>query len=212
MNRTRSMPAAAPSRASVLIIACGALARELTWVIRANRLAGMSVTCLPAHLHNRPELITGAVREKIRANRARYDELFCLYGDCGTGGELDRMLAEEGVNRIPGAHCYEFFAGAPVFEALSEEEPGTFYLTDYLARHFDRLVIRGLGLDRFPELMPTYFGNYTRVIYLAQTFDEPLRLRAEAAARRLGLAFEMRYTGLAGLEAALPVQAARPEA
>src|SRR5271165_4697853 len=140
----------------ILVIACGALARE----VLALRLDGVDVSCLPASLHNRPERIPEAMRTKIRANRAAYDEILCLYGDCGTGGALDRVLAEEGVARIAGAHCYAFFAGEAAFAALAEEEPGTFYLTDFLARHFDTLVIRGLGLDRFPQLRDDYFGAY----------------------------------------------------
>ena len=131
---------------------------------------------------------------------AAYDEILCLYGDCGTGGELDRVLAEEGVTRIAGAHCYEFFAGAANFDAMMEAEPGTFFLTDFLVRHFDRLVIEGLGLDRFPQLRDDYFGNYRRVVYLAQFDDETLTGKAEAAADRLGLAFERRFTGIGGVE------------
>ncbi len=142
----------------ILVIACGALARE----VLALKLDHMDVACLPAQLHNDPKRIPDAMRAKIRANRGAYDEILCLYGDCGTGGELDRVLAEERVSRIDGAHCYAFYAGEEVFAALVEEEPGTFYLTDFLVRHFDALVIRGLGLDRFPELRDDYFGNYRR--------------------------------------------------
>ena len=184
---------------TTLIIACGALGRELVAVIRANRLDRLKIACLPAILHNRPEKIAPAVRDKIRANRDRYDRILCLYGDCGTGGELDRVLAEEGVERIAGAHCYEFFAGASDFDALVDEEVGTFFLTDYLTRHFDRLVMDGLGIERHPELLEMYFGNYKRIVYLAQVEDEGLRKQAEAAAKRLGLAFEVRLTGLGGL-------------
>ena len=183
----------------VLVIACGALARE----VLALKLDAIDLTCLPASLHNRPERIPEAMRAKIRANRAAYDEILCLYGDCGTGGELDRVLAEEGVRRIEGAHCYAFFAGEDAFAALAEEEPGTFYLTDFLARHFDALVIKGLGLDRFPQLRDDYFGNYCRVVHLAQFDDPETTAKAKAAADRLGLAFERRFTGLAGLRAFL---------
>ena len=185
--------------ARTLLIACGALARELLHVVEASGFTAMDVTCLPAILHNRPEQITEAVRGKIRASRARYTTVLCLYGDCGTGGALDAMLREEKVERIEGAHCYEFFAGAEIFATLAAEEPGTFYLTDYLARHFDRLVIKGLGLDRFPHLRDAYFGHYRRVVYLAQTRDASLAARARKAADRLGLAFEIRETGLSGL-------------
>ncbi|HEY4039366.1 MAG TPA: DUF1638 domain-containing protein [Burkholderiaceae bacterium] len=186
-----------------LVIACGALARELMAVIRASGLEHLQVQCLPADLHNRPERITDAVRQKIHAARGRFAQLFVAYGDCGTGGALDRMLVEEGVERIAGAHCYEFLSGSPLFEQLSDEEPGTFYLTDFLLRHFDRIVIRGLGLDRFPHLTQTYFGNYRRLVYLAQQPTAERLEQARAAARRLGLAFESRNTGLAPLAQAL---------
>jgi hypothetical protein len=172
----------------VLVIACGALARE----VLALKLDAIDVACLPAQLHNLPKRIPDAMRAKIRANRGAYDEILCLYGDCGTGGELDRVLAEEGVSRIEGAHCY-------AFAALAEEEPGTFYLTDFLARHFDALVIRGLGLDRFPELRDDYFGNYRRVVHLAQFDDPDMETKARGAAERLGLAYERRFTGLHGI-------------
>jgi Protein of unknown function (DUF1638) len=183
----------------VLVIACGALARE----VLALRLEHIDVACLPAQLHNHPRRIPAAMRAKIRANRAAYDEILCLYGDCGTGGELDRVLAEEGVSRIDGAHCYAFYAGDEAFAALAEEEPGTFYLTDFLVRHFDALVIKGLGLDRFPQLRDDYFGNYRRVVHLAQFDDPDTTAKAKAAAERLGLAYERRFTGLGGIRAFL---------
>ena len=189
----------ARSPRKTLVIACGALGRELVQVIEKNRLPHLSVTCLPAILHNRPTEIPEAVRRKIRAARAKYDDILCLYGDCGTGGELDRVLEEEGVGRIPGAHCYEFFAGAENFAALMQEEVGSFFLTDYLVRHFDRLIVKGLGLDRFPQLRDDYFRHYVRVVYLAQVEDAALAAKAKAAAARLGLAFTMRVTGFGGL-------------
>jgi hypothetical protein len=168
-------------------------------------LPGVDVTCLPAELHNRPDQIPEAVAGRIRARGGEYERVFVAYADCGTGGALDRALDAgfEGVERIPGAHCYEFYAGAATFAALAEEEPGTFYLTDFLARHFDRLVVRGLGLDLHPELMPQYFGNYRRLVYLAQAEDTDLVARARAAADRLGLAFELRRTGLGELAGAI---------
>jgi hypothetical protein len=183
----------------ILVIACGALARE----VLALRLDHIDVLCLPAQLHNRPNRIPQAMRAKIRANRSAYDEILCLYGDCGTGGELDRVLTEERVRRIDGAHCYAFYAGEETFAALTEEEPGTFYLTDFLVRHFDALVIKGLGLDRFPQLRDDYFGHYRRVVHLAQFDDPDLAAKAKAAADRLGLAYERRLTGLKGLAAFL---------
>ena len=179
----------------ILVIACGALARE----VLALKLDAIDVACLPAQLHNYPKQIPEAMRAKIRANREAYDEILCLYGDCGTGGELDRVLAEEGVRRIEGAHCYEFYAGGEAFSALAEEELGTFYLTDFLVRHFDALVIRGLGLDRFPELRADYFSNYRRVVHLAQFEDADLETKARAAAEKLDLAYERRFTGLDGI-------------
>ena len=122
-----------------------------------------------------------------------------VYGDCGTGGVLDRVLAEEGVERIEGPHCYAFYRGVDAFLAEADAEPGCFYLTDFLARHFERLVIEGLGLDRHPELLPLYFGNYTKLVYLAQTADPERAQQAKAAALRLGLAYEKRVTGYGGL-------------
>ena len=187
----------------MLVIGCGALAHELTAVMRASGWSHMAVQCLPAELHNRPERITGAVRAKIRAARGRYQRIFVAYGDCGTGGALDRMLEQESVERIEGAHCYQFFAGTALFDRLSDEEPGTFYLTDFLLRHFERLVIRGLGIDRFPELAVQYFGNYRRLVYLAQQPDADRLQAAHDAAGRLGLSLEVRPTGLGGLQQAL---------
>jgi hypothetical protein len=199
-----------PDPARVLIIGCGALANELVAVIDQAGLANVDLTCLPATLHNRPGGIPALVRDKIHAARSRYAQIFVAYADCGTGGLLDRMLAEEGVERLPGAHCYEFYSGSAAFEAITDEDPATFFLTDFLARNFDRLVIRGLGLDRHPELLPTYFGNYHRLIYLAQTDDPALVRTARRAARRLGLAFELRQTGYGDLASSVIRAAGRP--
>jgi hypothetical protein len=198
-----------PDPSRVLVIGCGALARELVAVIDQAGLANVDLTCLPATLHNRPGGIPAAVRAKIRAARPRYERIFVAYADCGTGGLLDLALADEGVDRLPGAHCYELYSGSNAFAAMSEEDPATFYLTDFLARNFDRLVITGLGLDRHPELLPAYFGNYHRLVYLAQTDDPALVAGARRAARRLGLAFELRRTGYGDLATGL-VAAARP--
>ncbi len=186
-----------------LIIACGALAREIVALRTLNDWPHMDVQCLPADLHNHPEKIPAAVREKIRANRGRYASMFVAYADCGTGGLLDVVLAEEQVERIAGAHCYEFFAGSAVFEHLADAEPGTFYLTDFLLRHFERLVIQGLGIDRHPELMALYFGNYRKLVYLAQLESPHNMADGQRAADRLGLAFEYRVTGYGELEHSL---------
>jgi hypothetical protein len=199
----------APDPSRVLVIGCGALANELVAVIDQAGLTNVDLTCLPATLHNRPGGIPAAVRAKIRAARPRYEQIFIAYADCGTGGLLDLALADEGVERLPGAHCYEVYAGAADFAAITDDDPATFFLTDFLARNFDRLVIRGLGLDRHPELMPAYFGNYHRLVYLAQTDDPALLTAARRAARRLGLAFELRRTGYGDLASGL-VAAATP--
>ena len=187
-----------------LVIGCGALARELVELTRRAGLPAVELTCLPASLHNRPERIPGAVTARIRRARADgYDRIFVAYADCGTGGLLDRVLDAEGVARLDGAHCYEVYAGRAAFAQLHDDEPGTFYLTDFLARNFERLVVRGLGLDRHPELLPMYFGNYRRLVYLAQRDDAALTALAESGAQRLGLAFERRLVGLGELVPAL---------
>ncbi len=199
-------------RGRVLVIGCGALANEMLAIVRASGLRDIDVTCLPAKLHQRPAGIPEAARTKIRAGREQgYERIFVAYADCGTYGMLDPVLEEEGVERLPGAHCYEFYSGAATFEALTEAEPATFFLTDYLARNFERLVIGGLGIDRHPELLPMYFGNYKRIVYLAQT-DDPVALTlARAAAQRLGLEFELRRTGLAPFATAMASLTGRPE-
>jgi hypothetical protein len=179
-----------------LFIACGALAKEFLAVSKASGWDDkVEITCLPAIWHNRPDKIPDGVRRKIRTGRTKFERIFVLYGDCGTGGALDRVLAEEGVERIDGPHCYQWFAGTADFETMMEDEPGTFFLTDYLARHFDRFMWQGLGLDRHPELRDAYFGNYSRLVYLAQTDDAKLLAKAKDAAERLKLSFVLRRTG-----------------
>jgi hypothetical protein len=187
----------------MLIIACGALAHEITALRRANGWDQLDVRCLPAELHNRPERIPAAVRALIQASRCHYRSIFVAYADCGTGGLLDKVLEEEGIERIPGAHCYEFFATGPVFAELAAAEIGTFYLTDFLLRHFERLVIRGLGLDRHPELFASYFGNYRKLVYLAQAPKLSSVDEARAIAARMGLEFEYRETGYGALRTSL---------
>ncbi len=192
-----------PTPPSTLVIACGALAREIVDLKRINGWRHMTVQCLPAELHNYPNKIPIAVRAKIREMRADYDQVFVAYADCGTGGLLDRVLEEEGVARIPGAHCYQFYAGTPLFESLADAEPGTFYLTDFLARHFDRLIWKGLGMDRHPQLADEYFRNYKKLVYLAQVEDDDLLAQARRAAHTLKLEFEHRITGYGDLERVL---------
>jgi hypothetical protein len=194
----------------VLLLACGALARELHLLRRQAGCEHVEIDCLPAELHNTPDAIPGAIRARLEAARGRYGAVFVAYADCGTGGRLDALLDEYGVERLPGAHCYALFTGEERFAALHEAEPGSFYLTDFLVRHFERLVIRGLGLDRHPELLPDYFGNYRRVVYLAQTRSPELERRARACAERLGLACEVLPTGLGPFARALAGSSAWP--
>ena len=179
----------------VLLIACGALAREILAIRKQKGLENLHVTCLPSKLHNRPALIPERVREKIRAAKPHYDKIYVLYGDCGTGGMLDVVLREEGVERIAGPHCYAFFAGQDHFATMMESDPTRFFLTDYLARHFRTLIYKGYGLDRHPHLRDILFSNYRGVVYLAQTEDEELVRYAEDAATMLGLPLEIVRTG-----------------
>jgi hypothetical protein len=193
---------------ATLVIACGALAREIAALKRANGWSALEVRCLPAELHNRPERIAPAVREVIRENRGRYAGIFVAYADCGTRGELDAVLKEEGIERLPGAHCYEFFATSAVFAQLAESEPGTFYLTDFLLRHFERLVVRTLGLDRHPELAAEYFRNYKKLVYLSQAPPAGAIEEARRIADSFGFAFEHRFTGYGELGTRLAALAA----
>ena len=184
----------------VLVIACGAIARELVRIRDLNGWEHLEFQCLDPELHNRPERIPDAVRQKINEAGEEFSRIFVGYADCGTGGLLDRALQElefggQGIERIPGAHCYEFFAGTRVFEQLAEEEVGTFYLTDFLVQHFQRLVVQGLGLDRQPGLMPMYFGNYRRVVHIAQREDKKLLQQSREHAQFLGLEHEYRLLG-----------------
>ena len=183
----------------VLLIACGALAREARAALDANRLDHIELTCLPAQWHNRPEKIAGGVRALIRDNRGRYARFAVAYAECGTQGALDRVCAEEGAIRIEGPHCYAFYSGTERFLAAGDADMEAFYLTDFLARQFDAFVIEPLGLDRHPELRDMYFGNYRRLVYLAQTEDAELETKARTAADRLGLSYEKRFTGLGDL-------------
>lgn len=191
---------------TVLLIACGALAKELAGLRRLNGWDHMKIQCLPAELHNRPEKIPQAVRAEIERYQLLFENIFVAYADCGTGGALDKVLQEFDIERLPGAHCYEFFAGDETFAQLADEVTGTFYLTDFLTRHFDRLVKTGLGLDRHPELMSTYFGNYQRLVYLSQTVSTELEAAAERHADYLGLEYQHRHTGLTPIEESIKEQ------
>jgi hypothetical protein len=188
------------TKETVLLIACGALAKELVAIKKANDWNHIKVQCLPAELHNRPEKIPDAVRAAIEKFGSSYESVFVAYADCGSGGKLDEVLAEYGIERLPGAHCYEFFTGSQDFLQLSDEEPGTFYLTDFLTRHFDRLVRKGLGLDKHPDLMSAYFGNYRRLVYLSQSPTPELEASAKGHAKYLGLEYQHKNTGLERVE------------
>ncbi len=198
------------SASGALIIACGALAQEIAALRRINQWDALDIQCLPPELHNYPKQIPAKVREAIRAARPRYARIFVAYADCGTGGSLDAVLAEEGVERLPGAHCYEFFATAQRFSALAEQEPGTFYLTDFLVRHFERLVAETLGIDKHPELIAEYFRNYRRVVYLIQDQAQSDVDHAARIAKRLGLEFQTLVTGYGELEGSLRRVASGP--
>ena len=168
-------------------------------MLEANRLDHIELTCLPAQWHNRPEKIAPGVRAIIRENCGRYEKFAVAYAECGTQGALDRVCAEEGAIRMEGPHCYAFYSGTEKFLAAGDADMDAFFLTDFLARQFEAFVVEPLGLDRHPELRDMYFGNYRRLIYLAQSEDEELDAKAEAAAERLGLAYEKRLTGLGDL-------------
>lgn len=182
---------------STLVIACGAIAHELVAVTRASHFGALEIQCLPAEWHNTPERIAPAIEEKIRQAKAHHAHILVAYGDCGTGGKLDRVLERYQVSRLPGDHCYSFFTGRELFDAMAENELGTFYLTDYLVDNFERLVVQGLGIDRHPELRTQYFAHYTRVLYLAQDATRRERLdKAAEAAAALELPLQVHHTGL----------------
>ncbi len=187
----------------LLLIACGALAREILDLKRLNGWTHMDLTCLPAKLHLYPDQITDAVRKAVARHKDAYDEIFVVYADCGTGGQLKAACDAMGIQMVAGPHCYSFFEGNERFAAQSESEITTFYLTDFLVRQFDAFVIRPMGLDRHPELRDMYFGNYEKLVYQAQTDDPALTEKAKAAADRLGLRFERRMTGYGDLATTL---------
>lgn len=194
----------AKGQGNTLLLACGALAREILAVTRAGGWDHLDLHCLPAILHNTPKDIPDAVEAAVEKFRDQYKDIFVVYADCGTGGELQRLCDRLDVKMVAGPHCYSFFEGNDIFAERGEIT--CFYLTDFLVRQFDSFVTKPLGLDRHPELRDMYFGNYTTLVYQAQTDDPALTALAEEHAKTLGLAFERRFTGygeLPGIFAAL---------
>ena len=192
----------------LLLIACGALAREILALKAQNGWAHMDLTCLPANLHLYPERISEAVEASVLKHRTAYDDIFVVYADCGTGGLLEAKCAELGVAMVPGPHCYSFFEGNETF-ASHDDEITAFYLTDFLVKQFDAFVWKPMGLHKHPELRDMIFGNYTKLVYQAQTRDPALEAKAKDCADRLGLAYEYRFTGYGDLATALKTQAGR---
>jgi hypothetical protein len=189
----------------ILLLACGALAREILDLIKANGWSHMDLHCLPAILHVHPDQIPDAVEKAVLKHRDAYDDVFVVYADCGTGGMLQRLCDRLGVEMVQGPHCYSFFEGNDAFAA--QDEIYSFYLTDFLVRQFDAFVVKPLGLDRHPELRDMYFGNYKSLVYQAQTDDPALTELAKQHAERLGLTFEHRLTGYGDLATALAAKA-----
>ena len=185
-----------------LVLGCGALVHDMVALIKQNPALDEAITlhCLPAKLHTTPALIAPAVEKFLAKHADKYEDIFVAYADCGTVGELDKVLEKDQAQRIDGAHRYEFFAGSEAFEKMVDEELGSFFLTDYLVRNFDRLVIEGLGLDRFPELFDDYFKHYKRIVYLAQTENQELQEMAQQHAKSFGMDYEYRYVGIGGLQ------------
>jgi hypothetical protein len=187
----------------ILVIACGALVREITELKERYGWDHLQLKCIDAKLHMRPALIPARLRDMIRKYRNDYDEIFVAYADCGTTGGIDEVIEKEGIKRLPGAHCYQFFAGTERFAALSDAEPGTFYLTDFLAQHFDQFVTKPLKFEEHPELRDAYFGNYRKLVYLSQKNDIGLVAAAKRAAEKLELEFEHIQVGYGELETGL---------
>ena len=184
------------------LIVCGALARE---VLALKKRHGWEADLLgvPAQLHNRPNRIPAGVEKRINEARQSHDRIIVVYGDCGTGGKLDELLERENVIRVSGPHCYEMYAGAAKFDAMMEDNAGTYFLTDYLLRSFESLIIKGMGLDKYPDLVEMYFANYTRLVYLAQQEDPDLYEKAQWAADYLKLELEIRQVNYGSLETRL---------
>ena len=184
----------------ILIIGCGAIAHEVREIIELNNWDNVRLQCLNADLHNTPKILPKKIKEAIDTNLNDYSKIFLAYADCGTGGLIDLILKDYDIERLDGAHCYEFYSGSSVFEELSEKEIGTFYLTDFLVKNFDRLVIDGLGIQKYPALKEEYFKNYKNVVYLAQKQDNVLESKARECADYLNLEFSVLFTGLNNLE------------
>jgi len=196
----------AQGKGRILLLACGALAREILALQKANGWDHMVLSCLPAIYHNTPEKIVPAVRAAVVQHRADFDEIFVVYADCGTGGLLQAACAEMGVQMVEGPHCYSFFEGNAGFEARDEITAS--YLTDFLVRQFDAFVTKPLGLDRHPQLRDMYFEHYEKLVYQAQTKDAALEAKARACAEILGLDYEYRFTGYGDLETSLTMLSA----
>ena len=184
----------------ILIIGCGAIAHEVREIIELNNWDNVRLQCLNADLHNTPKILPAKIKESIDSNINDYSKIFLAYADCGTGGLIDLILKDYDIERLDGAHCYEFYSGSSVFEELSEKEIGTFYLTDFLVKNFDRLVVDGLGIQKYPALKEEYFKNYKNVVYLAQKQDNVLESKARECADYLNLEFSALFTGLNNLE------------
>ena len=198
-RRVCAASASPPGQSGLTLVACGALARELLVITSQFPDDVLDITCLPASWHNHPERIVPGLRRKVSALRRKGRDVAVVYGDCGTGGEIDAFLTEQQVDRIPGPHCYEVFLGPAEFADEMERELGTFFLTDYMVRHFERIVMQGMGLRKHPQLRDMYFGNYRRVLYIAQTEDMALQDKARAAAAELDLEYDYRFTGFGDL-------------
>tara|TARA_Y100000766_G_C18726764_1_gene516783 strand:+ start:108 stop:701 length:594 start_codon:yes stop_codon:yes gene_type:complete len=183
----------------ILIIGCGAIAHEVSEIIELNNWDNVRLQCLNAELHNTPKILPRKIKETIDSNINDYSKIFLAYADCGTGGLIDLLLKDYDIERLDGAHCYEFYSGSSVFKELSEKEIGTFYLTDFLVKNFDRLVIEGLGIQKYPSLKEDYFRNYKNVVYLAQLQDNVLESKARECADYLNLEFSVHFTGLKNL-------------
>lgn len=184
----------------VLLLACGALARELLALIKMNNWQHLALHCLPAQLHLFPEKIVDAIEIAVEKNRHDYKKIYLVYADCGTGGLLQKKCAELDIEMVKGPHCYAFFEGIETFDRHADDDLGAFYLTDFMVRQFEAFVWKAMGLDRYPELRDQYFAHYKKLVYQAQIKDPKLEKQAQEAAKRLGLAYEYRFTGYGDLE------------